>query len=132
MTADANTATGETGGPAHSSQSTARPRLRQFPAVVAIGIYMYLLGGACGYYAITRRVGLLYLPVSVLFVVGASGLMTFRRWGWALTLAAVALMSGFYFWSFSMQHAGPSLMQGLLDLVFVLYLIRSELREKMR
>jgi hypothetical protein len=54
------------------------------------------------------------------------------RWAWALTLAAVALSAGSFLWGYSTQHAFPSLVQGLLNLVFFLYLVRTDVREQLR
>jgi uncharacterized membrane protein (DUF2068 family) len=73
-----------------------------------------------------------YLVFSVLFIAGALGLLKMLRWGWALSLAAVALMSASFFWAFSTHDSYPALVQGLLNLVFFLYLVRTDLREKMR
>jgi hypothetical protein len=133
MTTSERDAIGETGGTlAGSSASVARPRLRQFPGLVAISIYMALLAGVIAYSVAIRRVDPLYIVFSVLFIVGSVGLMLFRRWGWALTLGAAVLMSGVNLWSFSRQHEYITLVQGLLDLVFFLYLVRGDVREKMR
>jgi hypothetical protein len=58
--------------------------------------------------------------------------MFLLRWAWALALAAVAMLAASFFWAFSTQESDAALVQGLLNLVFFLYLVRSELREKMR
>jgi hypothetical protein len=54
------------------------------------------------------------------------------RWAWALALAAVALLSGYNFWLFSTQHTTVGLVQGSLNLVFFLYLVRAQVRESLR
>jgi hypothetical protein len=54
------------------------------------------------------------------------------RWAWAMALAAVVLLSAYNLWLFAQLHLAPSLIQGLLNLVFFLYLIRTEVREKLR
>jgi len=54
------------------------------------------------------------------------------RWAWALALAAVFLLAGYNLWFFSTQHQLPALVQGLLNLVFFLYLVRTEVRERLR
>jgi hypothetical protein len=54
------------------------------------------------------------------------------RWAWAMALAAVVLLSGYNLWLFARLHLAPSIIQGLLNLVFFLYLIRTEVREKLR
>jgi hypothetical protein len=110
----------------------ARPSLRRFPGLVAISFYMILLAGVVCYGVAQGGIPPFYLVFSVLFVAGALGLLRMLRWGWALALAAVALMSASFFWAFSTHDSYPALVQGLLNLVFFLYLVRSDLREKMR
>lgn len=62
----------------------------------------------------------------------SAGLMLLLRWAWALTLAAVLLLACYNLWVFSIQHAAPGLVQGLLNMVFFLYLVRTEVRAKLR
>jgi len=66
-----------------------------------------------------------------LFVAAGLGLLLLLRWAWALTLAAVALLAGWFLWSFTTQHVAGSLVQGLLNLVFFLYLVRTDVRRKL-
>jgi hypothetical protein len=54
------------------------------------------------------------------------------RWAWALALAAVFLLVIYNVWIFSTEHQGAALVQGLLNLIFFLYLVRPEVREKLR
>jgi hypothetical protein len=58
--------------------------------------------------------------------------MMLLRWAWALTLAAVALLAGWFFWACVSQHVASFLLQGLLNLVCFLYLVRTEVRTKLR
>jgi len=44
----------------------------------------------------------------------------------------VLLLATYNLWIFSSQHEAPGLVQGLLNVVFFLYLIRTEVREKLR
>jgi hypothetical protein len=76
--------------------------------------------------------GFIYLVFSALFIAGALGLLLLLRWAWALTLAAVAILSGSFLWGFSLQHSYSSLVQGLLNLLFFLYLVRTDVREKLK
>jgi len=133
MTAGDNAETSETDRtPPDSAESATPPRLRQFPGLVAISAYMCLLAAVSAYGVSTGHATPFYLVGSLFLVIGAAGLVLFRRWGWALTQAAILLISGFFFWSYATRHSGASLGQGLLNLLFFLYLIRSELREKLR
>jgi hypothetical protein len=74
----------------------------------------------------------LFLVLSVAFITAAAGLLFLLRWAWALTLSAVFLLACYNLWIFSRQHQPPALVQGLLNLVFFLYLVRPEVRAKLR
>ena len=54
------------------------------------------------------------------------------RWAWAMALAAVLMLGGYNVWIFAHLHMSPALIQGLLNLVFFFYLVRTEVREKLR
>ena len=54
------------------------------------------------------------------------------RWAWAMALAAVLLLGGYNLWLFARLHMAAALIQGLLNLVFFFYLVRTEVREKLR
>jgi len=62
----------------------------------------------------------------------SAGLLMLFRWAWALALAAVLLLVVYNLWIFASQHQGAALVQGLLNLVFFLYLVRPEVRERLR
>lgn len=119
--------------PAADSAAPARARnVMELPGLVAIGLYLValaavvILGAAGGHYPP------LFLAFPVLFLAAAGGLMLLLRWAWALALAAVLLMALFNMWIFIHQHVGSALVQGLLNWVFFLYLIRTEVRGKLR
>ncbi len=62
----------------------------------------------------------------------SAGLMLLLRWAWAMALAAVFLLAVYNLWIFASQHQGPALVQGLLNLIFFFYLVRTEVRVKLR
>jgi hypothetical protein len=64
--------------------------------------------------------------------VGVLGMLRLRRWGWAITSAGCVLMATGYFYGFHAAHRPPYIIQGLFALVFFLYLIRPEVRERLR
>jgi hypothetical protein len=102
------------------------------PGLVAIALYMLVLaavvivGVAGGHYP------WLFLPLAAAFLASSFFLVRLYRWAWALTLAAVLLLAVYNIWIFSSLHAGSALVQGLLNLVFFLYLVRTEVRERLR
>jgi hypothetical protein len=62
----------------------------------------------------------------------SAGLLMLFRWAWAMALATVLLLAIYNLWIFTSLHQLPMLIQGLLNLVFFLYLIRPEVRCKLK
>ncbi len=109
-----------------------RRELLPLPGLAAIALYMVVLA-ATGIIGVAEgHLPRLYLFFSAAFVAAALGLLLLLRWAWALTLAAVLLLAGLFFWRFAAGHSLPYIVQGLLNLVFFLYLVRTEVREKLR
>jgi hypothetical protein len=106
-------------------------KLAKMPGLIAISLYMMLLAGVVIVRVASGISRPLLLIFPVLFVAGALGMLLLLRWAWALTLAAVALLAGWFFWAFMTQHVIDLLVQGLLNLVFFLYLVRTDVREKL-
>ncbi|WP_263367101.1 hypothetical protein [Edaphobacter bradus] len=72
------------------------------------------------------------LAICTLFAAGIFGLLRLRRWGWALVLAGCLTLSLGNFFVFAKLHIFPFLVQALFALVFFLYLVRTEVRERLR
>jgi uncharacterized membrane protein YoaK (UPF0700 family) len=73
---------------------------------------------------------LLILPVFLFAACG--GLLMRFRWAWAMALSAVLMLGGYNLWIFARQYMVPALIQGMLNMVFFFYLVRPEVREKLR
>jgi uncharacterized membrane protein YvlD (DUF360 family) len=111
------------------------PRARnvmELPGMVAIGLYLVVLAAVVVLGVVGGHYPPLLLLFSALFLAAAGGLMFLLRWAWAMTLAAVVLLAFFNVWIFMSQHVGSALVQGLLNWVFFLYLIRTEVRTRLR
>jgi hypothetical protein len=108
-----------------------RASLLKLPGLIAISLYMLLVSALTIMAVVSGRVQQILLIFPVFFIAGALGLLLLLRWAWALTLAAVALMSGLSIWEFTTLHTRPALVWGLLNLVLFLYLVRSDVREKL-
>jgi lysylphosphatidylglycerol synthetase-like protein (DUF2156 family) len=78
----------------------------------------------------TGRYGVLTL--CTLLAAGVLGLLRMRRWGWALVLAGCLTLALGNLYVFEKIHAGQFLLQGLFALVFFLYLVRTEVRDRLR
>ncbi len=109
-----------------------QPNVFRLPAVVIVALYMFLLAGINVVSVAKGMARPAYLIFSAAFFTAAGGLLLLFRWAWTLTLAAVVLLSGLFFWRFSTQHDIASLMQGGLNLVIFLYLVRPEVRASLR
>ncbi len=72
------------------------------------------------------------LALCTLLVAGLLGLLRMTRWGYSIVLAGCLLLSASYFYVFSRTHQTFSLVQGFFMLIFFLYLVRPEVRDRMR
>jgi hypothetical protein len=102
------------------------------PGVAAISLYLLLLAGDIILGVVGSHYPPLFLVLSAAFITASAGLLMLLRWAWALSLSAVLLLACYNLWLFSEQHVTPGLIQGLLNLVFFLYLVRTEVREKLK
>jgi hypothetical protein len=108
-------------------------RLLPLPGLAAIALYLMVLAGVIilgvvsgGHYPA------LFLIFSVLFIASSAGMLMLFRWAWSLALAAVMMLAGYNLFVFAREHQAAALVQGLLNLVFFLYLVRGEVREVLR
>ncbi len=103
------------------------------PGLAAISLYLLLLSGVI---IVGVVAGHYYPPIFLVFAAGfiaaAAGLLLLLRWAWAMALGAVFLLVVYDSVDFCLQRELPALVQGLLNLVFFLYLIRAEVRAKLR
>ncbi len=72
------------------------------------------------------------LGLCTLLAAGVFGLLRLARWGWALVLAGCLTLCLGNLYVFEKTHAGQFLLQGLFALVFFLYLVRPEVRTRLR
>ena len=109
---------------------------QMLPGIAGISLYMILmtilnvyaaLHGAFGTGA--GKVGVLAL--CTLLAAGIFGLLRLRKWGWALVTAGCLLFAAGDFFYFSKIHLAFPLVRGLFMLVFFLYLVRQETRERL-
>jgi hypothetical protein len=108
------------------------PRSRVLPGVAAIALWMLLLSviGLVG--VTTHRLPLAVLVLCAAFAAAGQGLLRMRRWGWALALAAVFLSGLYGMWVLVRFHQLPIVVMVTVNLVFFLYLVRPEVRERLK
>jgi hypothetical protein len=110
----------------------ARRDLLSLPGLVAISLYLLVLAVVIVMGVVSgRHYPPLFLLLAAGFLTASAGLLRLLRWAWALALSAVFLLAVYNLWFFTSQHQFPALIQGLLNLVFFLYLVRPEVRERL-
>lgn len=72
------------------------------------------------------------LVLCVAFGAGGQGLLMQRRWGWALSLATVFLSAIYGMWTVYEFHRWPMAGMAFVNMILFLYLIRPEVRERLR
>jgi hypothetical protein len=107
------------------------------PGVAGICVFMLVLTLVNAFAALKGRFGVGggkygVLGLCTLLAAGVFGLLRLRRWGWALVLGGCLTLSLGNLFVFEKTHAGPFLLQGLFALVFFLYLVRTEVRDRLR
>lgn len=102
------------------------------PGIIAIALYMLVLAATVSFGVVSGHLPWLMLIVAILFIIGSFGLLRMFRWAWALTLAAVFLLMAYNFWIFTTQKQPPGAVQGFLNLVFFFYLVRVDVRSRLR
>ena len=107
------------------------------PGVAGIAMFLLLvclinvfavLRGVAGVGAVKYGV----LALCTLLVAGILGILRMRRWGYAIVTAGCLLLSAGYFYVYNRAHTVFFLIEGFFALVFFLYLIRPEVRDRMR
>ena len=107
--------------------------LLHLPGLAFIGLYLLALAAVIVLGVVNgRHYPPLFLALAAAFMAAGAGLLRLLRWAWAMVLAAVFLLATYNLWIFASQHQLPALVQGLLNLVFFLYLVRPEVRERLR
>ena len=116
---------------------TPNARGQMLPGIAGICMFMILMTMINVYAAITGaygsgvpRYGVLIL--CTLLAVGIFGLLRLYKWGWALVTAGCLLFASGDFYYFSRVHQPFFLVRGLFVLMFFLYLVRQETRERLR
>jgi hypothetical protein len=92
--------------------------------VNAYGALQNAFGSGAGKYGV--------LAICTLLAAGIFGLLRLYRWGWSLVLAGCVLLAAGDMYFFSKTHVTFFLIRALFELVFFLYLVRTEVRDRLR
>jgi len=72
------------------------------------------------------------LAICTLLATGIFGLLRLYRWGWAVVVAGCLLVAAGDMYFYSKTHVVFFVIRGLFELVFFLYLVRPEVRDRLR
>jgi hypothetical protein len=114
------------------------PRMLPGMAMIAIFILFYAMLNAFAVWKGAFGTGVVRtaaLAICTLFVIGVFGFLRLRRWGWALVTGGAFFLSLYDVVQFirsglGMARGGGILVQAAFALVFFLYLVRTEIRER--
>jgi lysylphosphatidylglycerol synthetase-like protein (DUF2156 family) len=107
------------------------------PGVAGISLFMLVLTLVNAFAALTGKFGVGsakygVLALCTLLAAGVFGLLRLRGWGWALVLGGCLTLCLGNLFVFEKTHVLPNLVQGLFALLFFLYLVRTEVRDRLR
>lgn len=119
------------------ASSPAPRKGEMLPGVAAICLFLVFLTTINVYGALQGAYGpgagkLTVLACCTLLAAGLFGLMRLQRWGWALVLGGCLLLAAGDLYFYSKTHVGFFAVRGLFELVFFLYLVRTEVRDRLR
>ena len=102
------------------------------PGMAAISLYMWGLAlvGVAG--VLTHHYPTGALILCSIFAVAGLGLVRMVRWGWALTLGAVFCSICYWCYSFFRFHQPQAGVWAVINFIFFLYLVRSEVIGRLR
>lgn len=108
-------------------------QLLPLPGLVFISLYLLALAAVIIFGVVGgHHYPPLFLVLAATFITASAGLLKLFRWAWSLALAAALLLMVYDLWIFSTDHQAPVLIHGLLNLVLFLYLVRPEVRSRLR
>jgi uncharacterized membrane protein (DUF2068 family) len=102
------------------------------PGIAVIALYMLVLSTVVAFGVIGHQYPAFLLLFSVAAAVASFGLLRLQRWGWALTLAATFLLMSYQLYLLSRTHEAPAGVMGGVNLILFLYLVRPEVRSRLR
>jgi len=100
-----------------------------------VAIYMLVVGMVGAFGAINGRYPsgrYVILTVCTLIVIGVFGFLRLRRWGWALITGGCLCLSLWIIHVSRVTHNPGILVMAGLNLCLFLYLVRTEVRERLR
>jgi glyoxylate carboligase len=122
------------------SETPAKPdpalKGKMLPGVAGISMFLMFLTLLNVYAALTGIFGpgagkYGVLALCTILVAGLFGLLRMKRWGLAIVLDGCLMLCGGNAYAFRMSQSPAYVIQALFMLVFFLYLVRTEVRDRM-
>jgi hypothetical protein len=88
------------------------------------GALLHTYGNGAGKYGV--------LTICTLLAAGIFGLLRLYRWGWSIVVTGCLLLAAGDLYFYSKTHVAFFVIRGLFELVFFLYLVRTEVRDRLR
>ncbi len=106
------------------------------PGVAAICMFLLFLTMVNVYGALVGGFGTGWgkygvLTLCTMLAAGIFGLLRLQRWGYSLVMAGCILLAVGDFFYFTKSHVAFFLLRGLFEMVFFLYLVRTEVRDRL-
>ena len=118
------------------------PGPKMLPGMARIAIYLLVYAVINAFFAVQGAFGYgpgryAVLGIATLLVAGVFGLLRLRRWGWALVLGGTLYVALYYVVQFIRAHVGVArgfglLVQAMFFTLFFLYLVRDEVRVRVK
>lgn len=102
------------------------------PGMVAIALYMLVLAATVTFGVVSGHLPRMMLVLTPFFIIASFGLLRLFRWAWALTISACFLLMLYNLWLFLEQKQAPGAIQGFLNLLFFFYLVREDVRTRLK
>ena len=93
---------------------------------------MLVLAATVTFGVVSKHIPWVLLILVPMFVTASFGLLRMLRWAWALALAAVFLLMTWYFWILFTTSESFAAVMGVLNLALFFYLVRPDVRARLR
>lgn len=106
------------------------------PGMAMISMFMLMIAMIAAFASLTGKIDphmkYTVLPIATLLCIGIFGFLRLKRWGWAIVLGGTVIFTIGYFLMWRQSHAIQPIVMSGFSLVFFLYLIREEVRIRLR
>lgn len=106
------------------------------PGMAMIAVFMLVVALLAAFAALNGKMNTqakyLVLPAATFLLVGVFGFLRLKRWGWAIVLGGTIMSTLGYLWVWRLSHDFRPVVMAGFTTVFFLYLVRDEVRVRLR